>query len=379
MRSVLRIVVVLLGAALASGSAHGQGKTDPQLQKVFDNWKKRQDRLKTARYTLSGTVEHKQFPEGITKPTGSPVRPIRFVLLLDIERKRFRLETTEDHIVEGLGYATRVKTISYDGKALNTLTHREANGFPTDSADLSLQKGYLYYKQIDSVLAPVFFAHGIVPTAGTLLIPNQLPTTPDPESFSYHGNQTHNSRSCAIVRTEALPAKDPVFDEIWVDNDRDGAVARHVAFAGTNPWNRLDVEWKSGDSGWWPDRWSHTWTSQGQVRRVTKLRVESFEPDCPVVDADFTFPVKPGMKVVVVEYPEPGSGLDPTRPSEREYKVSDSGRWEELSAKGFTTNEGVELPPEARHAWVWWAAGIGSCLLLMIGTYWIWFRRRNVV
>jgi hypothetical protein len=187
--------------------------------------------------------------------------------------------------------------------------------------------------------------------------------------------QILNGRPCLVVRTEPLAGgQEPLLDEYWVDADRDGAVARYVQFSGSNPWERLDVEWKRTDAGWWPDRWTLTWTVDGKVRRVYKMRVERFEANPAVADRDFTIPAKPGMKVVVHEYPGLGTGLNPAYPAERTYQVSASGSWEETAAKGFTTLGGEHLPPAGR-AWVWWAVA-GAAVVAILDTAWVIRRRR---
>lgn len=362
-------LVILVGWA-ASMPALAQPKgPDPRLAKVFADWKGRLERLKTARYTLVGTVEFKDqplLPGDPELPAGNPVRPKRVVVLLDLEQRRYRLETSEDILTEGRGYAPRIGTSAFDGKALHELTHREANGFGPDGPDLVIAKGNLSQQQIDAVLWPVFFAHGIVPTVHSPLRPDKLPIAPDPEEFEVRGVQALNGRPCLVVRTEPLAGgQGPSSDEYWVDADRAGAIVRYVQFTGSNPWDRLDVEWKRTDVGWWPDRWALTWTVNGKVRRLYKLRVESFEPNPAVAEGDFAIPVKPGMTVRVHEYPELGTGLNPLYPADQTYRVSPSGAREEVSAKGFTTLDGEQLPPAERH-WVWWAVAAAAVIVALV-------------
>ncbi len=371
-------------AAAAAGSGLGglafaQPKgPDAGLAKVFADWKQRQERFKTARYTLVGTTQFKDQPLQLgdpALPAGDPARPTQAVLLLDLERKRFRLESSEDVITEGRGYARRVGTKAFDGKALYELTHREANGFGSDGPDLAIAKGSLSQQQVDAVYWPVFFAHGIVPTLHSPLRPDKLPTTPDPEEFEVRGTQALNGRPCLVIRTEPLAGgQGSSTDEYWVDTSRDGAIVRYVQFTGSNPWDRLDVEWTRDDAGWRPDRWSLTWTVNGKVRRVYKLRVERFEANPAVADSDFTISATPGMNVLVHEYPELGTGLNPAYPAGRTYHVSPSGAWEETSAKGFTTLAGEQLPPTGR-SWVWWAVA-AAAVVVIAAEAWVIRRRR---
>src|SRR6266851_6414448 len=70
------------------------GGKQPVLDKIFADWHDRQGLLKTARYVITGTKEFKDK----NLPPGNPVRPQRAVLLLDMERKRWRLESSQDDI-----------------------------------------------------------------------------------------------------------------------------------------------------------------------------------------------------------------------------------------------------------------------------------------
>src|SRR5439155_25230628 len=116
----------------------------------------------------------------------------------------------------------------------------------------------------------------------------------------------------------------------------------------------------------------------GRVRRIHRLRVQSFEPN-PVFDAgDFTLPAKPGMRVVVSEPPpRPGSGLNADLPASKTYLLSASGSCEQVSAKGYTTLDGRLRPPERSRAWLWWttvAAAVGWTALM----YFVLRRKRSL-
>lgn len=63
------------------------GGADPQLAQLVADWQQRYDKLKTVRYTVTGTVEFKDkplMPDDDPLPHGNPVRPVRVVLLLDL-------------------------------------------------------------------------------------------------------------------------------------------------------------------------------------------------------------------------------------------------------------------------------------------------------
>jgi hypothetical protein len=188
----------------------------------------------------------------------------------------------------------------------------------------------------------------------------------DLENFEFRGRQLFKGRPCLICRTEPIPGTAPSFDEFWIDRERGSAIYRHLTFTGYDPIVRTDAEWKQTEFGWQPDQWTHTWTLNGKVWKHYRMRIESFEANPKVSNDDFTIPARPGMLVEVQEFPDPGTGLNPSYPATKTYRILPSGAWEELSAKGFTTLEGKVLPPERRWLWLWTtiALGIGSLVLV---------------
>src|SRR5713101_1514811 len=102
---------------LAGEQAFAQADSKkPVLERIFADWKQRQNLLKSARYVINGTIEYKDKE----LPPGNPVRPKRLELLLDLERRRWRMQTSQEIISQignGWEYKTRVGTCAFDGKA----------------------------------------------------------------------------------------------------------------------------------------------------------------------------------------------------------------------------------------------------------------------
>jgi hypothetical protein len=174
-----------------------------------------------------------------------------------------------------------------------------------------------------------------------------------------------------------FPAAQPLYAEFWIDLSQKSAIQRHVIYSGSNPWTRTDIDWKQTEFGLWPDKWTLTWSMNGQVWRIQRLRIDSFEPNPAVTDADFTLEAKPGMRVKVADSPPPGPGLNPDLGPTRTYVISPSGSWQEVDAKGYTTLGGEVLPPEQTQSWIWWAvaaAGAGATALL----FYAWRGRRKL-
>lgn len=372
----LMIVCAITGPTFAQGPG-----AKAQLEAVFKDWQFRQSIFTSARYVLRGATEFKD--EQL--PPGNPIRPLRFVLLLDLEKKRYRLEGSQDVIyaignenAERLEYHHRINTSAYDGKALQSLFHKKANEIDDDRVgDLYIDTGNLGQgAQFGGELWPIFFAHGIVPTVHSPLLVNKLPLDHDPDDFAVAGRQILRGQNCLVVRTEPLAGMGTISDELWINSAQKSAIHRYVSLInGSEPWSRLDVSWKNTPHGWWVDQWSDTEYVGGRLRRIRRLRVESFEANPEVSDTDFTFPVEPGWKVIVTDSPEPGTGLDPSKPASKTYIISPSGAWDEVSAKGYTTLAGKELPPEGSRRWLVWTLGGGLAIGALL--FYVFRQRRR--
>jgi hypothetical protein len=363
--------LALLIACTAPGSTFAQGAgAIAQLKSVFEDWQFRQGILKSARYVLTGTTEFK-----VKKlPPGSPNRPLRYVLILDPARKRYRLERSYEELYSiyengedeptSREYRVRISTSTYDGEAMYKYSHRKANQMVADVPDLSIGKGNLGPGAfLGSELLPIFFAHGIVPTVHTPLVIDKLTFTHDPDDFYVVGQQLLRRQNCLVVRTERSGS---MSDEFWINSRQKSAIHRHISFSAPFPWTRLDISWKNTAYGWWVDEWSETSYIGGRVSTINRLHVESFEANPDVADSDFKLPAEPGMKVSVCEGPPPGKGLDPFKGAVTTYVISPSGAWEEISAKGFTTLDGKELPPEGHPRWIAWTIGGGAVIGVLL-------------
>lgn len=352
-------LAVGLGLVICFGARVRADDKNKELQKILGDWQGRQVLLRTARYTISGTHE----PKNRKLPPGTPaLLPTRSVLLLDVEHRRHRLESSKpaissDDAGEPLKDYTLTGTETFDGKEQRGMAEKSGD---VKGGGLGIVKGDLVFQRIDQGLEPIFFAHGVVPSVWGDLRPDKWPTVFDSENFEYVGRQSFRGRNCAVVRTEPRAYAEIAFDEFYVDTERQSAIVRHVFYSGNNPTLRTDVDWKQTENGWWPDKWTCTWTWRGKVEEIVSGQLEGFDPNPPVTSGDFTIPALPGVTIVVQEVPAPGSGLDPRYPAEKRYLVSSTGSWQEISAKGFRMIDGKELPPERGRKWLRWMIGVLS-------------------
>lgn len=368
-----------VGCGLAGPAVGQPPKGDDPLSRTLADWKARQGKVKTARYVVTGTVEYiaPLDSEDVIPPAGQRVRPHRATLLLDFERGRFRIEAESEVMKQGGGFSPASSTTAYNGKETRYGRPREQartrGGF-----DLVINKGAKDATTgpgVQNLHLPVFYAHGVVSTVHQVFYLHRLPLDLNREDFVPVGRQGLRGRVHEVFRTEPLPTGSPIADEFWVDPARQGAIVRQVDLVGGKPWQRLDIEWRQTALGWWPERWTQTLTTTDQtVKRIEKARIETYEYDPPVTDADFTIPAEPGMEwVEVVEAVAPGSGLDPGSPPYRKYRIDAGGRWIEVEAKGGVRLDGTEVLVGSW--WGWWPWAAGAVLIVSLGTVLVWRRR----
>lgn len=87
----LWIACCLSAISLGGSSLHAQsapGKAEA-VKKVLADWKLRHERFKSVRYVITGLTEQKDRPTGSKVPA---VRPVKFVVLLDLVKGRVRTE-----------------------------------------------------------------------------------------------------------------------------------------------------------------------------------------------------------------------------------------------------------------------------------------------
>jgi hypothetical protein len=304
------------------------------------------------------------------------MRPYRAIVVIDVERRRFRAETAQFVLTDKGDYQERVNTFTDNGAESCQYQPRhlaEGNG----GFDLVIDKAAdgKGGGAVPSELWPLLFAHGIVPTVHQPASLQRWPVSWDLEDFVPHGRHTLGGRLCQVFRTEPALGMGSVADEYWVDPTRRSAICRYVSLSSGQPWLRHDIDWAETAIGWGPEKWTLAFTANGKdVTRLTRLSVDRFELDLAVSDADFTIPAMPGMKrVIVSESPPSGVRVHLGSSGRRTYSISADGEWVELSAEGWKSlDRRTTIPLPSRWWWVPWVLGLVLCGLL-IG----WFLRRR--
>jgi hypothetical protein len=358
-QAVFTLVALGFGGLLAAQPPAG----DTKVQKVLDDWKARREAVRGIRYTLTGKYEE----HGAKRAENLPARPpSKLTVLLDVTGKRFRQEK-ENHILSHAGdrYITRATTLAYDGKAHHASIPRAINELGPDNPNAVITKGNLTHQAVDSDVWPLLMAHGFVPTVERSPRPDRLPADYTTEDFDPPVAGEHEGVKCVVLKTGNAITTPPLRDALWIDPARASAVLRYVYYSGRNPFFRLDVEYQRTPHGWLPKAWTHAQYSGPRLASTTRWVVDRFEVEPATTPEDFTLPIPPNSVVWEVEYPEPGRGLDPHKPGTTKYVTDEFGRRKEVERTGFTTMEGVALPPEEPARW--WRVGLGVLAVLAVG------------
>ena len=364
-----KVCFAILCAVAAAGTVTGE--ENEVINKVLDAWKRRLSQVPAVRYKVAGTVEQSHELMRLVLPLnqqGTPPKtrpiPLRATLLLDLRRHRYRIDVeSESYLISTGTYHPERNTSTWDGKARYFAVPPEFNDGGSDRVDLTIFTGDVSRMPFPTEYEPLFAAHGYVSTVNTPVRPGRIPPRYNPESFRHEGESRLNGRRCFLLRTEPLDAHPSLTDEIWVDPGRNFCVARHVEFSGSNPAIRIDTEFEQLAYGWVPKKWSLTTTSRGKVMTVTRLSVVETVINPALVEEDFTLPAKPGMTVREVRYPELGSGLNPDKPAETTLRIGPDGSRVVDNQTGFTTVDGVRLPPE-REGYRWWVWAVATAVFI---------------
>ena len=381
MRLVIGGTAGLVLATFLGGIAGGSQPTpDPKIQNILLDWKAKFNEYKSARYTLKGTIDEAgdlPIPEHLKgkeiRPLGEKTYPISALVLIDFTRGRIRIEETKRGASrDGRKWVPEYRVSAFDGCVYQTSLPRNRNDLAPSDPDLAVSKGNLSSMIVDSYLWPVLLTHGIVPLPSLPPRVDRLPKDHDPDEFIVSGPVIHDKRPCLVLKTEATRK---TTYELWVDRGRLSAISRFIRWDDKLPSFRLDIRYQETTKPQVLESWSHISTAGGKLTVVAKLSVESVQFDVPLDDSDYTLPVSPGMLVVEYDYPPAGSGLDTRRPSQRSYRIGkDGSRTPEGEEKGFTTVEGIQIPPEGKFRWIGWMASL-LLFLACVAVCWRWRRR----
>jgi hypothetical protein len=380
-RRALAACLLSATAALFTGRpAEAQG-SDPRLEKVFTDWQKRYDRIKTVRYRVTG--ERVIAKGSNTDDAGRPLVPEsppkdiveedRLLFLLDFTTNRHRLERSEKIWLHQTGtFVPRVAISVFDGAACKGAMPRDENTSPdftspASQPDVTICTGNLKTLGFEPVYWPIFSAHGIITAYGDSAFPGKLSPSQDKESFLVQGEGVRSGRPCLVLRTEPREGGRTSYDELWVDVARDSAVVRQLQVVNDVPITDQEVDFQEVSGSWLPSQWTFTARVGRRTIYTERLRVDEVEVGPAVSKADFQIDVRPGM---LVEQTQLGGTPDHPMSSQaattKYFHVDANGSWNEVV-------DGVEQ--KRSWAWLWWPVALAVAGL---GAWAMWrFRRRK--
>jgi hypothetical protein len=357
--------------ALASGPlppGRAQNKPlDQRIIKVLSDWEKRKNNATSVRYVLHGELV---IPKGCnTDDFGNPLvpatpghdisRPCNTIFLFDFSTGRFRIESSRQ------SYSSRteqsypiVSHACFNGSVVRVENPREANTSSVHSPgpndpDVAIFTGNLAGFRFEPENHPLFFAHGIVPTAEQQIIAGRFKEKLNAGYLHIHGTGMHAGRPCLILRTETLQLADSTFDEFWIDGSRESAVVRSTSFAGNKPSTDTVIEYGKTPKGWLPKNWTFTSFLRGKTHRVWRMKVDELTLEPSFGDADFDIEIRPGMRVREVHFPDSPNPLYVPHPETTDYIQRES----QIGSALFRS---LGL----RSRWLW--IGLGLCVVAAV-------------
>jgi outer membrane lipoprotein-sorting protein len=348
---------------------------DPRLERMFADWKERQEDFKSVRYEIDGArvtargsgTDSMGRPVKPEKPPRDISCPVHWVFLIDFTTGRYRREVNEVLYEVGTGKSyPRITLDAFDGSLIRGAMPRQANTTknftPSPSApDVVTISGNLRAVPFQSEYLPIFFGHGIIRTMGHEIFAGGFANQPDIANFHIHGNAVHSGRSCVVIRNQALKLSTTSYDEYWVDTGRKSSIVRYVEYSGGKVFNDISIDYKDVRNHWLPARWVFTHYNLGRTSFLDRMTAEvKIDPDFS--DADFKFDASPGMLVEESHYGDSPNPLVTPEAQRKFYTINESGIKTEI------------IDGETVKAWpVWkWAIPVA---FLVISFCWLGFRR----
>jgi hypothetical protein len=311
----LGLIVASVVSLTSAGGVAGQEEDPPAIKAILRDWKKRQDRVKTVRYRVEGTLTFSK--EAVAIENSSPRRKAkwpklelravalqqRFFLLLDFTTNRHRVEHDSERWLISTGEILRkVKKEVFNGEVSKFFGYtvskegKKENTNP-DTPDLTILSGCQVQARIDKNYAPVLAGHGIIAISDNEeFLPGKLKTMPDMSVLTVHGRGVYEGRSCVILRTHPYKGTRTHFREFWIDPARDSALVRIIDYSDKFPVRERTIVYEPTPGGWLTSSWSDIRRLKGPGGKVEtyserRYRVVERSVNVLVTDADLDLPL----------------------------------------------------------------------------------------
>jgi hypothetical protein len=368
----------VVGAAIALCGGATACADDEILARIKGDFDARYARFGRVRYEIEGSSTATKGTVSALMGYKDPMPaqdvswPERRLYVADFASARFRKEERGYVFALEKGVLTNVGQFNvFDGKRHATFDPRELNTSPVRKPGPMQPDVYLENrKEAWSVFGcpdyPILFAHGIVPpTSGKV----DLLALRDDACWRWitqTGTGEIGGRNCVILHYRNPNDLGRVYNEYWVDLERESAVVRWTSYSsgiGARP--TLEIQYRQTEHGWLPERWLMiVGADSAEHRFIDELRVVAFDPE-PIVDSK-TFSTQPEPGMIVRTFSPGPRGI----PHPSTFRAGADGALIPIDEE-----TGRELAPYARRLWNWNVYLVVGALAIPL---WRWtFRRRH--
>jgi hypothetical protein len=352
---------------------------DERLQKVIQEWNKRRDSIRNVRYLIRG---ERIIPKGIVaenennKPLAVPLprqdisSPIQRTFILDVVNNRFRLEIEE----KGFSWKQEKlypihRTDLYDGQEYKILHPGDPNPDVHHKGvipDVAITTGDASNRTFDFMHWPLFDGLGIVQSIAHRSSAKKLVLDFNQEDYVVHGEGLFQGRKCLVLRTNTRGPGGGLYDEYWVDTQRESVVLKHLFVSQKVPLVELSIDYRKTSRGTFPSGWTYTRRAgANKVREIERVRVSEFEFDLPFSQRSFDLTQEPGMKVARTQFAPPASDAkssDPKISKQTLFEMNHDGQLQEIDKESGALVSGYKV-------W-YWIGGVGIGVLVVL----LWIR-----
>jgi hypothetical protein len=295
-----------------------QGGDDDVVKQVLAAWQKRRQAIKTVAYKVEGVETYVKGSMTENSPEAHPrLRkdfppkdvsfPKRMAYAFEFSTGKVRKEQ-RDHILNiSLGaFVPKTQYILFDGKTTKIHTPRAENTSELYTPSEAQPDLWVYPTGTHFVLDqndyPILFAHGYPHFYNRAIDPVGYFERPlQPSVLRFHQRGAIGDRACVIVRSVQEAGKYGLFDEFWVDLERDGAILRWQAYSRGRVYIRHEIRYRQAERHWLPESWQFDLDAlddgRNQFTTGERMKVTAVQIAPGFSSSLLTVPLKQGMVV----------------------------------------------------------------------------------
>lgn len=384
----MRLTTLTIAYALVAYhgcSAAAAAQDDNDLNRVLNAWRFRQAKIASIVCTIEGKVripagaynsyrdlvapEHR---DGLPKrlPPTDHVFKRRHKVWLDFGRSRFRSELSQDIFLpeENAAFRRMYQVSLFDGESVQIYSPRAENTSPEYTPyeyqpELELRTEKSLWQCFQPMDDPFFLACGYISGGKAPGASASLSREIDATRFSLRGRTVIDGRTLTIVRTDPVVEGRNVFNEAWVDLERDGVIVKWTLTGNGKLLRGLDIAYAQVQGFWLPSGWNYqSFYSDGTLSRAEDLKVTEIQVN-PTL-ADVKFHIDPTAGTVVWDETE-----------DRRFEVDDEG--ERLYIDPSGSSKAASAAEASGDHRLWIILAVNSVALLCGLAYWFWRKRQK--